>query len=113
MLLSAKPPYDGWNRRPLDRFVGGPLLVKWGAHILVGGRHQIQDRGPKTSLGWLIGDKFHEFVELPSGGDNSYPGFVELSSTKGLISWYSSHEEDEGGKTITAIYMSELVLQAR
>lgn len=110
MLCISKPPYAEWNRRPLDRFVGGPLLVKWGAHVLVGGRHQTKDRGPKTSLGWLIEDKFHEFAELPSGGDNSYPGFVELSPTKGLISWYSSHEKDAAGKTITAIYMAELNL---
>lgn len=108
MLCGSRPPYTGWIRRPLDRFVGGPLLVKWGEHVLVGGRHQTKDRGPKTSLGWLINDKFHEFAELPSGGDNSYPGFVELSSTKGLISWYSSHEKNAAGETITAIYMAEL-----
>ncbi|MDZ4406035.1 sialidase family protein [Prosthecobacter sp.] len=110
MLASSKPPYTDWNRRPLDRFVGGPLLVKWSDHILVGGRNQTKDRGPKTSLGWLVGDKFHEFAELPSGGDNSYPGFIELSPTKGLISWYSSHEKDEASKTITAIYLAELNL---
>ena len=111
MLASSKPPYTDWNRRPLDRFVGGPLLVKWGDHILVGGRHQTKDRGPKTSLGWLIGDKFHEFTELPSGGDNSYPGFVALSEKRALVSYYSSHEKDDAGKTITAIYMAELSLQ--
>lgn len=108
MLCGAQPPYKDWQRRPLDRFVGGPLLVKWGDHILVGGRHQTKDRGPKTSLGWLIEDKFLEFAELPSGGDNSYPGFVELSPRKALISWYSSHEKDDTGKTITAIYLAEL-----
>lgn len=110
MLCSSKPPYTEWNRRPLDRFVGGPLLVKWGEHILIAGRHATKANGPKTSLGWLVDDKFQEFAELPSGGDNSYPGFVELSSSKALISWYSSHEKDESGKTITAIYMAELSL---
>ena len=110
MLCSSKPPYTDWNRRPLDRFVGGPLLVKWGDHILVGGRNQTKDRGPKTSLGWLINDKFQEFAELPSGGDNSYPGFVALSATRALVSYYSSHEKDDSGKPITAIYMAELSL---
>ena len=33
----------------------------------------------KTSLYWLINDRLVEFAELPSGGDNSYPGLVELS----------------------------------
>ena len=45
---------------------------------------------------------------LPSDGDNSYPGFVELDPTHGLVSWYSSHEKDDSGKTITAIYVADL-----
>ncbi len=110
MLVSAKPPYTDWTRRPLDRFVGGPLLVKWGGHILVAGRNQTKDRGAKTAFGWLICDRFQEFAELPSGGDNSYPGFVELSPTRALVSYYSSHEKDEAGKTITAIYLAELTI---
>ena len=79
-------------------------------HILVGGRHTTKEMGAKTSLCWLAGDQLHEFAELPSGGDNSYPGFVALSPARGLVSWYSSHEKDESGKTITAIYMAELNL---
>ena len=57
---------------------------------------------------WLVGERLHEFAELPSGGDNSYPGFVELSPTRAIMSWYSSHEKDAGGETITAIYMADL-----
>jgi len=57
---------------------------------------------------WLAGDKLYEFAELPSGGDNSYPGFVELDSKRAIMSWYSSHEKDANGKTITAIYMADL-----
>jgi hypothetical protein len=47
-------------------------------------------------------------AELPSGGDSSYPGFVELSPNRAVMSWYSSHEKDADGKTITAIYMADL-----
>lgn len=107
-LIRSKPPYTEWDRKSLDRSVGGPLVVKWGDHVIVGGRKTTKENGAKTSLCWLIGDELKEFAELPSGGDNSYPGFVELSPTQGLISWYSSHEKDEAGKTITAIYMAEL-----
>ena len=57
---------------------------------------------------WLVDDELHEFAELPSGGDNSYPGFVELSPRRAIVSWYSSHEKDADGKTITAIYMADL-----
>jgi hypothetical protein len=33
---------------------------------------------------------------------------VELSPTRAIVSWYSSHEKDNKGKQITAIYMAEL-----
>ena len=42
--------------------------------------------------------------------DSPYPGFIELSPTRGLVSWYSSHEKDDSGKTITAIYLADLVI---
>mgnify|MGYP000846230781 CR=1 FL=1 len=80
-------------------------------HVHMSGRCTTKEKGSKTSLGWLIGDKFQEFAELPSGGDNSYPGFVELSPTRCLVSWYSSHEKDVAGQTITAIYMADLAIQ--
>jgi hypothetical protein len=57
---------------------------------------------------WLVGDQLHEFAELPSGGDTSYPGFIELTPTKAVMSWYSSHEKDENGKMMTAIYLADL-----
>ncbi len=110
-LLRSRPPYTEWDRKDLDRYVGGPLIVKWGDRYVVGGRHSTPDRGPKTSLCWLVGDQLQEFAELPSGGDNSYPGFVEMGPGRALISWYSSHEEDESGKTITAIYLADLILE--
>ncbi|HPA16223.1 MAG TPA: hypothetical protein PLU30_00650 [Verrucomicrobiae bacterium] len=106
-LLRSRPPYVEWDRKDLDRYVGGPLVTKWGDRYVVGGRKSGKG-GPKTSLCWLVNDQLQEFAELPSGGDNSYPGFVELSRDRALISYYSSHERDESGKTITAIYLAEL-----
>jgi hypothetical protein len=94
----------------LDRYIGGPLLTRWGDRLAVGGRHNT-DRGAKTSMCWLAGDDLHEFAELPSGGDNSYPGFLQLSPTEAVMSWYSSHETDTEGKTITAIYMADLSIK--
>jgi hypothetical protein len=109
-LCRSKPPYADWQRIELDRYIGGPLLTKWGNRYVVGGRKTLGGQGPKTSLCWLIDDRLHEFAELPSGGDNSYPGFVELSSARALVSWYSSHERDQSGGVITAIYLAELEL---
>lgn len=59
-------------------------------------------------LSWLDGERLADFVELPSGGDNSYPGFVALSARHALVSYYSSHEAGSDGKPITAIYLAEL-----
>lgn len=111
-LLRSTPPYTQWKRKELGCSIGGPLLVKWGRRLVVGGR-KTTDKGPKTALWWLAGDELKEFAELPSAGDNSYPGFVALSSKRALVSYYSSHERDASGKVITAIYLAELSLKPR
>lgn len=107
-LLRAAPPYTDWQRTGLGRSIGGPLLSRWGRDLLVGGRKSSAEQGPKTFLAWLVGGQLVEFAELPSAGDNSYPGFVALSPTRGLVSYYSSHEQDADGSKITAIYLAEL-----
>ena len=61
----------------------------------------------------LVWDELREFAQLPSGGDDSYPGFVELSPARALVSYYSSHERDPSGKLITAIYLAELFLSLK
>ncbi len=110
-LLRSTPPYHQWERSDLDRYVGGPLLVKWGGRYVVGGRKMTDGRGAKTSMCWLIDDQLHEFAELPSGGDCSYPGFLELSPQRAIMSWYSTHETNDAGKPITAIYLADLEIQ--
>jgi hypothetical protein len=107
-LVRATPPWKEKSRLDLPGYIGGPLLAKWGEDYLVGGRQNTPE-GPVTTLYWLTGDTLTEFARLPSGGDNSYPGFVELDKGHGLISWYSSHERDSEGKTITAIYLADLI----
>jgi hypothetical protein len=110
-LLRAKPPYSHWDRQSLDRPIGGPLLTMWSDRIVVGGRKNTE-QGPRTTLYWLDEqDALIEFAELPSAGDNSYPGFVEISPNRALVSYYSSHEKDASGKPITAIYLAELELK--
>jgi hypothetical protein len=112
-LLKSAPPWTKWERRDFEQHIGGPLLMKWGDRYIAGGRKE----GPKTSLHWLdpdaadAADFLTEFAELPSAGDNSYPGFIELSPTRGVVSWYSSHEQNEKGETITAIYMADLEIR--
>lgn len=107
-LVRSKPPWREMTRVDFPDYIGGPLLTKWGDRYLVGGRRSTGD-GPRTALYWLEGETLTQFATLPSGGDNSYPGFVPLKNGRGLISWYSSHEKDAEGREITAIYLAELV----
>lgn len=109
-LCRARPPYTAWTRVDLDRFIGGPMLTKWGERYLVGGRKLREDAGPVTALYWLADDRLREIAELPSGGDNSYPGFVALDDTRGLLSFYSSHEGSGSTKPPSAIYLADLEL---
>lgn len=109
-LLRAKPPYTEWASTDLGRSIGGPLIVRWGDHLVVGGRKTTKEEGAKTALYWLAGDELQQFAELPSEGDNSYPGFVALAGNRALVSYYSSHERGADGKPITAIYLAELTM---
>jgi len=108
-LARSHPPYTTWERTELPLYVGGPMLAKWGENWLVGGRRRSK-AGSKTALYWLVDDELQLITQLPSGGDNSYPGFIELDAKHGLLSWYSSHEKDDKGQTITAIYLADLVI---
>ena len=110
-LCRSRPPYDTWQRVDLGRQIGGPLLARWRGHWLVGGRKSIGEA--RTALYWLVGDKLQEIAELPNGGDCSYPGFVvldggERGENRALVSYYSSHEKDDAGQPITAIYLARL-----
>jgi hypothetical protein len=107
-LLRSDRPWTTWERTDLDRYIGGPLLTRWGDRYIAGGRRTVPGVGPRTSMCWFEDGRLQEFAQLPSGGDNSYPGFIAFSPTKALMSWYSSHEKDESGKTITAIYLADL-----
>ena len=109
-ICRSHPPYEHWKRSDLDRNVGGPLLAKWGDLYLVGGRKNIDPQKPRTTLYWLIGNQLQEIGQLPSGGDNSYPGFIALDRTRALLSYYSSHEGSKASLTPSAIYLSELTL---
>lgn len=107
-VCRARPPYREWTRTNLDRDIGGPLLAKWGQHYLVGGRKTVDPKHPTTALYWLIDDQLVEIAELPSGGDNSYPGFIEMGPGRGLLSYYSSHEGSGTHLAPSAIYLVEL-----
>lgn len=112
VVRRAKPPYRDWSNAELGRFLGGPMLVKWAGRYLVGGRKLISPGNPRTVLSWLIDDQLVDMVELPSGGDNSYTGFIPLSDTRGLVSYYSSHEGSGTRDAPCHIYLAEISVQS-
>ena len=109
-LCRSSPPYTQWRRAPLDRQIGGPLIAEWNGRYLVAGRDSTAQNRPVTAVFWLVDDKLEKAAELPSGGDTSYPGFVALSPTRGLLSYYSSHEGSGTHLAPCSIYLAELEL---
>jgi hypothetical protein len=98
----AKAPYRDWKFQPAGHQIGGPNFIVLPDGALVGGGRDYR-KAPKhvTAIGTLTLDGYTPEVVLPSGGDNSYPGFVW---EKGVLwtSYYSSHE----GKT--SIYLAKV-----
>lgn len=99
---TAKGDLSKWTFKELKERIGGPQIVEVpGGHILASGR--LYDRKVRTSVGLLEPEagKFTELVELPSGGDTSYPGMVFHNGIL-WVSYYSSHE----GRT--SIYLAKI-----
>ncbi len=95
----AKPPYKQWRWIDLKYYIGGPAMLKLSdGRIIVGSRLWSKDRGPITCLSELHLDlknsnaKLEPILELPSAGDNSYPGMVEHDGNL-YIAYYSQHKE--------------------
>ncbi|GIX00826.1 MAG: hypothetical protein KatS3mg111_4158 [Pirellulaceae bacterium] len=107
--IEGPAPWGNLKHADLGTYIGGPLLKYWGARLLVGGR-RMAEQGPTTTLYWWHDGSLHRCADLPSGGDCSYPGFIPLSETRAVVSWYSSHETDAEGRTVTAIYLADLEL---
>lgn len=108
MICRSRPPYREWTRHELTRPVAGPRITAWGEQMLVGGRKALGAGQNRTVISWLIDEQLVDLIELPSGGDTGYPGFVALNQTQGLLSYYSSHEGSGSKKALSAIYIARL-----
>jgi hypothetical protein len=103
----AKPPYTEWQWKDLEVKIGGPRML-WLPDGRIVAAVRLYDGGARTALMWVEADagKLTEFLKLPSGGDNSYPGLVWHDGLL-WVSYYSSHE----GKT--SIYLAKVKLPAK
>jgi hypothetical protein len=98
----SKAPYKEWTWSSVGTRVEGPDFIALENNLLVLGTRNRDRKLRTTSL--FAGDRsgdFHKILVLPSGGDNSYPGFVSRDN-KLYVSYYSSHE----GKA--SIYLAEI-----
>ncbi|MBE6186600.1 MAG: exo-alpha-sialidase [Rikenellaceae bacterium] len=99
-------PYTEWRWKEMEFRIGGPdFIVLDDKRIVAGGRTHLIASAPKTSL--LIGKgdgRFSEVLTLPSGGDNSYPGFLKVGNEL-WVCYYSSHETRNA-----SIYLAKIPL---
>ncbi len=111
-ICRSAPPFEEWERVQIDRNIGGPMLNRWGNFLLAGGRRSMTDDDPSTVLYWLEEERLEEALVLPSGGDCSYPGFVEIDAQHALVGYYSSHEGSGDPPAPASVYVAEIELEA-
>lgn len=97
---TSKPPYTSWTWHETAHRLGGPNFIRLpdGALWAAGRSHK---GGVKTVLARMGLAQYEPVLDLPSGGDTSYPGLVWQD---GLLwmSYYSSHEGE------AAIYLAKI-----
>ncbi len=101
---TSTPPYTEWSWKETGQQVGGPdFILLPDGRMVAGTRRYGGPDGSKTMLWRMTREGLEPLLELPSGGDTSYPGLVWH---EGLlwVSYYASHE----GKT--SIYLAKVRL---
>lgn len=102
----SRPPFREWTWKETSHRFGGPNLIRlpdgslWGGSRLYPGG---KDRTRTTLVRITADGDYTPSLTLPSGGDNSYPGFV-WHDGRLWMSYYSSHE----GRT--SIYLAEIAV---
>lgn len=103
-LGEAKAPYREWKWTCLERYIGGPNLLQLpSGDWVAAGRLFDEKNKPRTALMYLDVKERRvvPILDLPSGGDCSYPGLVWHGGQL-WMSYYSSHEKP------TSIYLARI-----
>ena len=100
--------------------IGGPHMIRLpDGRLIASGREHVAAKNPatgqvvratRTSL-WQVdldAGRLTKILELPSGGDTSYPGLVWHDGHL-WISYYSGHEGDDSHAK-TAIYLAKVAI---
>lgn len=91
-LGKSSPPYTEWEWVNTGTRLGGPDFLQLpNGRWVAGGR--LYEPEEHTALCWLDVENhtLEKALELPSGGDSSYPGMV-VHQDQLWVSYYSSHE---------------------
>jgi hypothetical protein len=102
MIGVARAPYHEWTFTELQVPLGGPNFVQLpDGRLIAGSRGFGATPGAHMILSEMTATGLKPILELPSGGDCSYPGMV-VHEGKLVVSYYSSHE----GKT--SVYLAKV-----
>jgi hypothetical protein len=99
----SQPPYTDWKWTKTAHRMGGPNFIRLPNGQLWAGARLYLPGGSKTGLIRMTPTSYEPILQLPSGGDTSYPGMVWHEGIL-WMSYYSSHE----GKT--SIYLATIRL---
>lgn len=89
---TSRKPFTDWQGTPMLHRLGGPDVLVLDDHTILAGTRTHSAQGNSTSI--LLGDRygdFHAIYQLPSGGDCSYPSFLQ-EDDRIWMTYYSSHE---------------------
>jgi hypothetical protein len=102
MIGTAAAPYRAWTWTEATVPVGGPNFIELpDGRLVAGSRGFGKTPGPHMVLFAMTATSLSPILELPSGGDCSYPGMVFFEGHL-YVTYYSSHE----GKT--SIYLAKV-----
>lgn len=92
-ICTAEPPYSAFSvTRPPVRLQGPMLRRLPGCCVIAGRRWDDERRNLRLDLFLLEDGKDIEFVcSLPSGGDTSYAGWLDIAPGVAVMSYYTSH----------------------
>lgn len=99
----AKPPYAKWTWHTMSHRLGGPNFIRLPNGTLILGT-RLYGKQTRTAIGPMSErGQFTPKIQLPSGGDTSYPGML-VQGDQLWVSYYASHEKK------TAIYLAKIAL---
>ncbi|WP_034256538.1 hypothetical protein [Arenibacter latericius] len=103
VLAKSSYPYTNWSYTNLDFRLGGPNFLFLNDNNLVIGTRNYIKKASTSLLVTNLDGKVLKKIELPSGGDTSYPGML-VHDEKLWVSYYSNHEGN------SSIYLAQVPL---